>query len=180
MIWLLKFWKPLAGLAVVLGVLWYTHHTGYQSGAEDVQKLFDAHLKGDSDATLATQNRWQSGVEEAQTDGQKAIAQQTVDLAAADAADGLRTQLAAARHELAERTAAAERGKAASKAAGVLSDLYQGCERERRTLGVALQGLDEWRTERRDLADYADRARIAGETCQASFNALRTSNATHH
>lgn len=177
------FWKPAAAIALASLVVYGIHHHGYSSGLAVGRAELSAHLDDDKDATLAaerrareTEQQWQTDLERAGKNAQQSNASQAADLSAADSATGLRDQLAAAseqlKREAAQRAAVTKRGQAATKAAGVLSDLYEGCSRERRTLSVALQGLEQFRLERRDLADYADRARIAGQTCEASFDAL--------
>lgn len=74
--------------------------------------------------------------------------------------DGLRVKsekLAAATGCAASDTGASQRSKAATRAAMVLSDLL---------------GRADARA--RDLAKYADSARIAGQACQASYESLST------
>lgn len=38
---LLRFWKPIAGAIVLVGVLWAVHHHGYNAGRERVQAAWD-------------------------------------------------------------------------------------------------------------------------------------------
>lgn len=73
-------------------------------------------------------------------------------------AGGLRDQLAAAN---ARATAAAADPKATEE-----------CRATARTASVLTGLLERLSQERRELADYADRARIAGELCQRSYEAL--------
>lgn len=38
---LLRFWKPLAGAIVLVGILWAVHHHGYNAGKATVQAAWD-------------------------------------------------------------------------------------------------------------------------------------------
>lgn len=54
---LLRFWKPLAGAIVLVGVLWAVHHHGYSSGKERIQSAWDkdraARKEADASAVQA-------------------------------------------------------------------------------------------------------------------------------
>lgn len=78
---------------------------------------------------------------------------------AAHAARSLREQLAT------------ERARAASAAAD--TGAPEGCRATAATAAVLTDLLVRCSDRRRELADYADRARIAGQLCQRSYEALR-------
>lgn len=121
-----------------------------QMQAESAQNLAEAIAQARSE-----EQRRQTALEIIRDDANKQITDAVADAAAAHtAAVGLREQV----NRLASRKcpSAAGGGQAADKAGRVLSDLFSR--------------IDEAASE---LAAYGDRARIAGQACEASYQALR-------
>ncbi|MDF7792940.1 DUF2514 domain-containing protein [Pseudomonas syringae] len=152
-------WKVLAIVAALISCwLWGFNH-GSNKVEADWQQKWDRELKAQSQAVASTtteyrteEQRRQKAANQVANDARQEQTAALTDAAVADASgDRLRVEagkLAAATSCAPGDTGAAERGKAASRAAMVLSELLSRSD--------ARAG---------ELAKYADSARIAGLAC---------------
>lgn len=167
------YWK-VGALAVALGLSFGAGHrwATVKRDRDDAAAALTA-----ANETRSIEKQSQAGTDEARNDAQQSLSSHSADAAAAQSAtDGLRREI----DQLRARNASSDqRSQAASKAAGVLSDMYQSCDSERRALNVTLEGLEQLRAERSAISDYADRTAIAGEACAAQYNAVRNARTSH-
>ena len=158
---LAKYWRPLAIIIIVA--------TGAMLAANKVssygeQQYADGYAKAVSEQKAADEQEEQRRNAELQKI--QADAQQRIDAARNDAVNAaaksgrLRQQLANIRRQLVGYSTAESIGNPAAETGVLLSDvLAASVERNRQ------------------LADYADRAREAGLTCEAQYNSLRNKKA---
>lgn len=152
----------LALAALVAGWQWYEARIAL---AEEKA----AHQKTISDHALALAD----GIEQARQADLKTINDQREALNAAQTkTDALRIDRdrAAASSRSLRDLLAAERARASATAAD--PQAAEGCRATARTASVLADLLERVSEERRELAEYADRARIAGQLCQRSYEAL--------
>ncbi|MBI6749703.1 DUF2514 domain-containing protein [Pseudomonas syringae] len=164
-------WKVLAIVAAVISCWVWGFNHGSNKVEADWQQKWDRELKAQSQAVASTtteyrteEQRRQKAANQVANDARQEQTAALTDAAVADAAgDRLRVEagkLAATASCAPGDTGAAERGKAASRAAMVLSELLSRSD--------ARAG---------ELAKYADSARIAGLACNRFVEEL--SNTTN-
>ncbi|WP_122518145.1 DUF2514 domain-containing protein [Pseudomonas viridiflava] len=153
-------------LLAVAGVLYGAYRHGVTVTDSQWQVKWSEQVSTQSQAMATTtteyrteEQRRQSAANQVANNARQEQTVAVVDGVADDASgDGLRVKsekLAATTGCAASDTGASQRSKAATSAAMVLSDLL---------------GRADARA--RDLAKYADSARIAGQTCQAAYDSL--------
>lgn len=158
---LAKYWRPLAIIIIVAaGALWIRGEVI----AYGDQRYTEGKAQAIADQKAADKQEEQRRNAELQKI--QADAQQRIDAARNDAVNAaaksgrLQQQLANIRKQLVGYSAAESIGNPAAETGVLLSDvLATSVERNRQ------------------LADYADRAREAGLTCEAQYNSLRARNA---
>ena len=162
-------WKPLAGTGLLLLALFVFSRASYQAGYEAANltwQIRDEHRQKKDAQLLA---RWQAAAREEEkrrldeTSKTAEYAEQQIAEARASAAvaqsvsDRLRTTLSELRHQI----AASETGKLSATAAASAT---------RASAIILLADVLESADKRAgELAEYADRARIAGETCEKMY-----------
>jgi hypothetical protein len=161
--------KAGAALLIMLaiaGILYGAYHHGvtvtdaeWQAKWSDQQLLQAKGLAAATTANRTEEQRRQSAVNEVSTDARTQTTAATADAVTADAAgDWLHdsaNKLAAGASCGPSDTSATERGKAATRAAMVLSDLFQRADRRAG-----------------ELAKAYDSARIAGLACEKTYDSL--------
>ena len=163
---LLKAAPYIAGLLLVLGILYGAYHHGvavtdaqWQAKWADQQLLQAKGLASATTANRTEEQRRQSAVNEVSTDARTQLTAATAAGVTADAAgDRLHdsaNKLAAGASCAPGDSGATERGKAAARAAMVLSDLFQRADKRAG-----------------ELAKAYDSARIAGLACEQAYDSL--------
>jgi len=140
---------------------------GHHMASESWQVKWNARDAADADATAqherdqrALEQHYHDQLDKVQGDAQKQIDSAAADAARAnDTADGLREQArrTAARCAASTVATSAATGKAASNPGMVLADLFGRAD--------ARAG---------ELAQYADRARVAGAACERAYDGVRS------
>lgn len=160
----------LLAVLLVLAVLW-------ACWAEIRVAQADAEL-ATADAALSKERQGHAealaaGIKQAREDDLETINSQRKALDAAqtqtDALQIDRDRAAAASRSLRDQLAA-ERARATAAAAD--PQATENCRAAGATAAVLTELLDRCSDRRRELAEYADRARIAGQLCQKSYEAL--------
>jgi hypothetical protein len=173
MIPLLKLiWKPLSAFVLVAAVLWGIHHHGYISGQSDERQVWQLKwAKRDADdlaALVAKQlterneeQRRQNQINQVTADAQTQLDKAWLDAANAQSAnDKLQRSIANIRRQL----AASETSKLSAIASASAT---------KANAGVLLADMLSKSVERnQQLATTADDSRIAGLTCERSYNAI--------
>ncbi|MEC5321180.1 DUF2514 family protein [Brenneria populi subsp. brevivirga] len=171
-----KYWKPLALITLMAFLIWGFSHWRYTAGLDDAnaawQHKWDQRDIADATALAKRQSderqeerRRQEAINAISTNAQREIEQaQTDAVNAQSAADSLRDTIATIRRKL----AASETGRISATAAA-------GAARASTAILLAdvLQRADDRAGE---LAAYADRARVAGLTCERAYDAITESN----
>lgn len=156
-------------LLAIAGILYGAYHHGvtvtdarWQAKWSDQQLLQAKGLAAATTANRTEEQRRQSAVNEVSTDARTQITAATADAVTADAAgDRLHdtaNKLAAGASCAPGDSGATDRSKAATRAAMVLSDLFQRADRRAG-----------------ELAKAYDSARIAGLACEAAYSSLISS-----
>jgi hypothetical protein len=156
----------VAAALAIAGILYGAYHHGvsvtdarWQAKWSDQQLLQAKGLAAATTKNRTEEQRRQSAVNEVSTDARTQITAATADAVTADAFDiGVHdsaNKLAAGASCAPGDSGATERGKAAARAAMVLSDLFQRADRRAG-----------------ELAKAYDSARIAGLACEAAYEAL--------
>ncbi|EHD21306.1 Protein of unknown function DUF2514 [Brenneria sp. EniD312] len=170
-----KYGKPLALITLVAFLIWGFSHWRYTAGRNDAnaawQHKWDQRDIADAKALEKRQSderheerRRQEAINAISTNAQREIEQaQTDAVNAQSAADSLRDTIATIRRQLAASetsriSATASAGAARASTAILLADV--------------LQRADDRAGE---LAAYADRARVAGLTCERAYDAITES-----
>lgn len=156
-----KYWRPLAIIIIVaICALW----AASKVSSYGEQRYNDGYAKAVAEQKSANEKEEQRRNAELQKI--QVEAQQRVDAARNDAVNAaaksgrLQQQLASIRRQLVGYSTAEPTGNPAAETGVLLSDvLSKSVERNRQ------------------LADYADRAREAGLTCEAQYNSLRNKKA---
>ncbi|HEY2452890.1 MAG TPA: DUF2514 family protein [Scandinavium sp.] len=169
-------WKPLtAGGLILLALCWFSHaryESGYQA-ADSSWKLKDEKRQKANALALASKQADERSKEKERRDAaDKAAAEADTQLAKAraDAADAERTgdQLRATISAIRKQFAASETGRLSAVAAASSA---------RANTGILLANVLESADKRAgELAEYADRARIAGQTCEKIYNQVTKGN----
>ena len=158
---LAKYWRPLAIIIIVAaGALWATNKVssyGDQRYAEGkAQAIADQKA-----ADKKEEQRRNAELQKIQADAQQRIDAARNDAVNAAAKSGrLQQQLANIRKQLVGYSTSESIGNPAAETGVLLAQL-----------------LSESVERNRQLADYADRAREAGLTCEAQYNSLRNKKA---
>ncbi|PWC17141.1 DUF2514 domain-containing protein [Brenneria roseae subsp. roseae] len=170
-----KYWKPLALITLVAFLIWGFSHWRYTAGRNDAnaawQQKWDQRNTADAEALAKRQSderqeerRRQEAINTISTNAQREIEQAQTDAASAQsAADSLRDTIATIRRQF----AASETGRISATAAAGAARTSTGI-----LLADMLQRADDRAGE---LAAYADRARVAGLTCEQSYGAITNS-----
>ena len=151
----------LIASAIVAALLIYSGWCaqGWRLGEQIAQMETDQALAlaAAQQQARAKERQWQDSLEETRNDAQQSIEVATADAAAAAAtADSLQQQVDRLARRPARCPAAAGGSEAADPAGLLLADL-----------------LERINSRARELAAYADRARIAGVACEKSYGVLR-------
>lgn len=157
-----RVWIALGCAAVLAFVLAFT----YRAGKAVVRNEFDAYKLAASQKLIEAEKKQRDieaqrdkDINEVATNAQAQINALSADLAASRAsADGLRDAAAVAARRARARACAPNPGKG---------------EPDSDPIGVLADVLDRSNERRREVADYADRLRIAGAACEAAYGALR-------
>lgn len=158
---LIKYWRPLAIIIIIaICALWVVNKVS----SYGEQRYNDGHAKAVAEQNAANEKEEQRRNAELQKI--QADAQQRIDAARNDAVNAaaksgrLQQQLTNIRKQLVGYSTAEFISNPAAETGVLLSDvLAKSVERNRQ------------------LADYADRAREAGLTCEAQYNSLRNKKA---
>ncbi|MDT8998334.1 DUF2514 family protein [Paucibacter sp. APW11] len=160
----------LLALAICLTVAWGSWAEVRASRAQAAQARAEVALSQDRQAYAAA---LASSVEQARQQDLHTINQQREALNAAqtqtDAAQHDRDRAAAASRSLREQLAT-ERARATSASAD--PEATEGCRAAAASAAMLADLLGRCSGRRRELAEYADRARIAGQFCEQSYEAL--------
>ncbi len=167
MIALQRLWPYALAVALVFAALFGAYSHGvtvtdnkWKAANADQALLQAKGLAAETAAARATEQGWQRQTNQVGTDARAQSAVAAADGVAADAAgDGVRdaaNKLAASVGSVSCDTGAAERGASATRAAMVLSELFQRADRRAG-----------------ELAKAYDQARIAGLACEASHASLK-------
>ncbi|WP_048639114.1 DUF2514 family protein [Brenneria goodwinii] len=170
------YWKPLTLITLVAFLIWGFSHWRYTTGLDDANAAWQ-HKWGQRDIADATalakrqsderqeERRRQEAINAISTNAQREIEQAQTDAANAQfAADGLRGTIATIRRQLAASETGCISATAAASAARASTAIL---------LADVLQRADDRAGE---LAAYADRARVAGLTCERAYDAITESN----
>lgn len=157
---IIKYWRPMAIIIIVaICALWVANKVS----SYGEQRYNDGYAKAVAEQKAANEKEEQRRNAELQKI--QADAQQRVDAARNDAVNAaaksgrLQQQLANIRRQLVGYSTAESIGNPAAETGVLLSDvLTKSVERNRQ------------------LAEYADRARETGLTCEAQYNSLRAAN----
>lgn len=158
---LAKYWRPLAIIIIVAaGALWIRGEV-IEYGDQRYTEGKAQAIADQKAADKQEEQRRNAELQKIQADAQQRIDAARNDAVNAAAKSGrLQQQLANIRKQLVGYSAAESIGNPAAETGVLLSDvLATSVERNRQ------------------LADYADRAREAGLTCEAQYNSLRARNA---
>lgn len=161
MVTIIKYWRPLAIIIIVAaGALWARSEIisyGEQQYAAGYAKAVAEQKAADEQE----EQRRNAELQKIQADAQQRIDAARNDAVNAAAKSGrLQQQLANIRKQLVGYSTAESIGNPASETGVLLAQL-----------------LSESVERNRQLADYADRAREAGLTCEAQYNSLRNKKA---
>jgi hypothetical protein len=173
MLWLLKLiWKPVSAFVLVAAVLWGIHHHGYISGQSDERQVWQLKwAKRDADdlAALAAkqraerneEQRRQHEINQVTADAQNQLNKARLDAAnAKSAADKLQLTLATIRKQFAaSETRKLPTAAATGPSGDTTADMLAGM-------------LSESDKAAGEYAAEADRARIAGLTCERAYDSL--------
>ena len=166
----MSLYARLAALAVILaalsGIAWKLHHSGYVAGKAEIQQAWDAAVSKQRAQALAEEQA------NAAESARRIKAQQENDhaqekLLAAARADASRN--AADADRLRQQSAAAARGWRDALNNSPTSTVCQAAG-EALMVSADLQQRADWVAG--ELAEYSDRARIAGDTCAGAYQAL--------
>lgn len=158
---LAKYWRPLAIIIIVAtGALWARSEI-ISYGEQQYAAGYAKAVAEQKDADEQEEQRRNAELQKIQAD-----AQQRIDAARNDAANAavksgrLQQQLTSIRKQLVGYSTVESTGNPAAETGVLLAQL-----------------LSESVERNRQLADYADRAREAGLTCEAQYNSLRNKKA---
>lgn len=158
---LAKYWRPLAIIIIVVaGVLWVANKV-FSYGEQQYDAGYAKAIAEQKVADKKEEQRRNAELQKIQAD-----AQQRVDAARNDAVNAavksgrLQQRLANIRKQLVRYSTTESIGNPAADTGVLLAQL-----------------LSESVERNRQLADYADRAREAGLTCEAQYNSLRNKKA---
>lgn len=159
-------WRPIAAMALVLLAYQFgrsTMDTEWRARwAEQGEFQAKARSAAESSVRMEEQRR-QTQINQVRNDAKAQSKNAVADSVGADAA-GDRLYIAAdqlAARQCVTDTGVARRGQAATRAAMVLSDLFQRADRRAG-----------------ELAKAYDAARIAGQTCERSYDAIKKNRPT--
>ena len=166
----MSLYARLAALVVILvalaGAAWKLHHSGYVEGKAEVRLAWDASVSKQRAAALAEEQA------NAAESARRIKAQQENDHAQ-------EKLLAAARADAARNAADADRLRAMSAdAARHWRDALNNsptstvCQAAGAAIMVSAELFERANRAANELADYADRSRIAGDTCAGAYQAL--------
>lgn len=156
--------QKLAGLVLLIlvlmssaaGVTWQVQDWRYGEQLADIDRDQALAITAAGDKARQEEQRRQASVNKEASDAREKNKAATVDAAAADAAgDRLHVEAGKFAATACGDPGVAQRGASATRAAMVLSDLLQRADKRAGELAVAY-----------------DRARIAGLTCERSYNSL--------
>ena len=159
--------QKLAGLVVLIlvlmvssaGVTWQVQDWRYGEQLADIDRDQALAIIAAGDKARQEEQRRQASVNKEASDAREKNKAATVDAGAADAAgDRLHVEAGKFAATACGDPGVAQRGASATRAAMVLSDLLQRADKRAGELAAAY-----------------DRARIAGLTCEASYNSLSVS-----
>jgi hypothetical protein len=167
-----RLWPYALAVVVVIGALYGAYDHGVTvtndkwARADSDRQLFQAKgLAEETAKARGTEQDWQSHSNQVGKDARAQIAAAAADGIVADAAgDSVRdaaNKLAATADNVSCDTGAIRRGAAATRAAGVFSDMLQRADKR---AGV--------------LAKIADNSRIAGEACAREYDYLKSTQST--
>lgn len=160
------YWKPLTLIALVALSLWGAYSVGYDSANKYWQWKWTQRDKDDSDALAkrqaderAEEQRRQQAANQAAKDAEKDNKRLKVDaINAKRSADGLREQLSQLRRQFAD----SETGKLSSAASSSAS--------KSQAIILLTELLSESNEAARKYAKEADRAYLAGQTCERIYD----------
>jgi len=159
--------QKLAGLVLLIlvlmvsaaGVTWQVQDWRYGEQLADIDRDQALAITAAGDKARQEEQRRQASVNKEASDAREKNKAATVDAATADAAgDRLHVEAGKFAATACRDPGVAQRGASATSAAMVLSDLLQRADKRAGELAAAY-----------------DRARIAGLTCEASYNSLSVS-----
>lgn len=158
---LAKYWRPLAIIIIVAaGALWVANKVS-SYGEQQYNAGYTKAIADQMAADKKEEQRRNAELQKIQADAQQRIDAARNDAVNAAAKSGrLQQQLANIRKQLVGYSTAESIGNPAAETGVLLAQL-----------------LSESVERNRQLADYADRAREAGLTCEAQYNSLRARNA---
>lgn len=158
---LVKYWRPLAIIIIVAaGALWATNKVS-SYGEQQYTSGYAKAIEDQKAADEKEEQRRNAELQKIQADAQQRIDAARNDAVNAAAKSGkLQQQLANIRKQLVGYSTAESVGNPAAETGVLLAQL-----------------LSESIERNRQLADYADRAREAGLTCEAQYNSLRNKKA---
>ncbi len=149
----------LLGMAIAAGGTWKVQDWRYSTKLADIGKAQAIAITNAGNDARAEEQRRQASVNKEASDAREQNKAATVDAGAADAAgDRLHVEADKLAATACGDPGAAQRGASATRAAMVLSDLLRRADKRAGELAAAY-----------------DRARIAGLTCEASYNSLSVS-----
>jgi hypothetical protein len=165
-------WKPIAAFVLAGLLLWGVHHNGYESGKfnanrdwnlkwakRDAQDLLE--LAGRQEQERTEEQRRQNAINQVTADAQTQLDKARLDAAnAQSSADKLQLTIANIRRQLAaSETSKLSSAASSSSARATATDMFA-------------QLLIESDRAAGEYAAAADRARIAGLTCERSYDAV--------
>ncbi|MCZ0823698.1 DUF2514 family protein [Dickeya solani] len=169
---ILKYWKPLALITLAAFFVWGFSHWRYSAGRDDADAAWQhkwdqrdiadaaALAKRQSDERAEERHR-QGAIDAISSEAQRGIERAQADaVIAQSAADGLSATISNLKRQL----AASETGRVSATAAAGAARTNAGI-----LLADVLQRADKRAGE---LAAYADRARLAGLTCERAYSAI--------
>ncbi|MGK0743557.1 DUF2514 family protein [Yokenella regensburgei] len=169
-------WKPLTAGGLLLLALWGFSHMRYEAGyqaADSAWSLKDEERKKNDALALASRES-EARKEEArrQSEANKAakMADAEADKLRADADDAVR-----ARDELRGALSTIKRQLADSET-GRLSAIAEASAARANTAILLANMLESADQRAGELAEYADRARVAGQTCERVYNQIARKN----
>lgn len=158
---LVKYWRPLAVIIVVAaGALWAANKVS-SYGEQQYTAGYAKAIADQKAADKKEEQRRNAELQKIQADAQQRIDAARNDAVNAAAKSGrLQQQIANIRRQLVGYSTSESIGNPAAETGVLLAQL-----------------LSESVERNRQLADYADRAREAGLTCEAQYNSLRNKKA---
>lgn len=158
---LAKYWRPLAIIIIVVaGALWVVNKLS-SYGEQQYAAGYEKAIAEQKAADEQEEQRRNAELQKIQADAQQRIDAARNDAVNAAAKSGrLQQQLANIRKQLVGYSTSESIGNPAAETGVLLAQL-----------------LSESVERNRQLADYADRAREAGLTCEAQYNSLRNKKA---